>query len=80
MTIIRKFNAFYRKKIGLGALDKIKKVKISNFNLIIFFTSAVLLSITFFSINSIVNQQNLENQKNMKAITSSKDFLNFRKT
>ncbi len=78
MTIIQKFNAFYRKKIGLGALDKIKKVKISNFNLIIFFTSAVLLSITFFSINSIVNQQNLENQKNMKAITSSKDFLNFR--
>ena len=76
MAIIQIFADFYQKVSGLGTSTKNNKIKIINFNPIIFITLIIFLSIGFFLVNNFVNQKSLENQKNVKKITSSEEFSN----
>ena len=48
-----------------------------NFKPFILLTTAVFLSIIFFSFNNFVNERNIENQKNLELISSSKEFSSF---
>ena len=76
MALIQIFTDFYQKVSGLGTSTKNNKIKIINFNPIIFITLIIFLSIGFFLVNNFVNQKSLENQKNVKKITSSEEFSN----
>ena len=76
MAIIQIFADFYQKVSGLGTSTKNNKIKIINFNPIIIITLIIFLSIGFFLVNNFVNQKSLENQKNVKKITSSEEFSN----
>ena len=78
MTIIEKFTDFYRKKIVQITFFKSNKSRILNFNPIIFFSLILLVSIIFFSINNTINQRNIENHKNVKTISGSKEFSNLK--
>ena len=76
MAIIQKISDFIKKISTQGTSIKNNKIKILNFNPIIFISIMVFLSIGFFLVSSLVNQKNLENQKNVEKITNSKEFSN----
>ena len=77
MTIIRIFEDLFRKKLWLSGALKSNKLKVLNFNPIIFITIVISIFIIFFSINTFVDHRNIENKDNIKTITGSKEFSNF---
>ena len=77
MTIIRIFEDLFRKKLWLSGALKSNKLKVLNFNPIIFLTIVISIFIIFFSINTFFDHRNIENKDNIKTITGSKEFSNF---
>ena len=77
MTIIQIIADFYRKRNSLGSFIKLNRLKILNFNPIIFFSLLILLSVIFYSVNTIIDKKKAENRDNIKIITSSEEFSSF---
>ena len=77
MTIIQIIADFYRKRNSLGTFIKLNRLKILNFNPIIFFSLLILLSVIFYSVNTIIDKKKAENRDNIKIITSSEEFSSF---
>ena len=73
MTLIHVFKSFFKKKINL-IIIKLDKVKILNINPLIFFSTLLIISIIFFTINNLSNKKNIENYKNLKTVTKTNDF------
>jgi murein DD-endopeptidase MepM/ murein hydrolase activator NlpD len=76
MTLTQIFQNFYKKQVNLFSTIKVNKLKIKNFNPIVFLGFIVLFSIIFFSISNLISKKNEQNKTNLINVTQSNDFSN----
>ena len=76
MTLIDKFNDFIRNKIRYLSNQRLSKHRILNINLVSLLGLITVITIIFFSITNYIFNKNVENQSNLKKISSSSEFLN----
>jgi murein DD-endopeptidase MepM/ murein hydrolase activator NlpD len=76
MAIIQIIYNFCKRKLNILSILDVNKLKILNFNPIIFLSFVVFLSILFFTISNLINQKSKENENNLKEITETSDFSN----
>ena len=76
MTVIQFISNFYKKKINFIHSLSLNKLKINNFNPIIFLSFIVFFSILFFTILNLINIKENENKKNLSEVTDSNEFSN----
>ena len=79
MTLIQKLNNFYKKIHSSKAFSREYNTKIFNLNPIILFLSLVLFSGIFIAVGNIIQKNKMENEKNLKVVTDSKEFSSFTK-
>ena len=63
MALIQIITNFLRKKQNFGSIFKANKIRVLNFNPVIFFSLIIFFSIAFFTINNLIKQKSIENQK-----------------
>ena len=76
MTIIQIINNFYKKKLNFLTSMQVTKLKIFNFNPLIFLSFIVFFSIFFFIISNLINKKNIETKNNLTEIAESNGFSN----
>ena len=76
MAVIQFISNYYKKKINLIHSLSLNKLKIINFNPIIFLSFIVFFSILFFTISNLINIKENENKKNLSEVTDSNEFSN----
>ena len=54
----------------------VRRLKISNFNPIIFISCIIFFSIIFFTISHLINNKNIKNKENLTEITKTSEFSN----
>ena len=79
MTIIEKINYFFKKNFQTFALINSGKLKVLNKVHFILFASIIFLIVIVFSLTNFVKNKNVENQNNLKTITTSSEFSNLTK-
>ena len=77
MTIIQKFNTFFKKKYYFLSLIDLKALRIQKFNPLFVLSFIIIFSGLFFISSNLVNKKNKENEKNFKEITQTNDFSKF---
>ena len=76
MAVIQFISNYYKKKINFIHSLSLNKLKINNFNPIIFLSFIVFFSILFFTILNLINIKENENKKNLSEVTDSNEFSN----
>ena len=76
MAVIQFISNYYKKKINFIHSLSLNKLKINNFNPIIFLSFIVFFSILFFTISNLINIKENENKKNLSEVTDSNEFSN----
>ena len=76
MAIILKINNFLRKKYNSLSLLEVKNLKIRDLNPLFFITFLITFSGLFFISLNLINNKNIENEKNLKEITQTNEFSN----
>ena len=79
MAFIKYFNEFQKKWQNLSVFTGQNKLKISKFNLTLFFSLILLFSIIFFSLSNYISSKNIENRENLGKVTNSNEFSNIAK-
>ena len=79
MTIIEKINYFFKKNFQTFTLINSGKLKVLNRVHFILFASIIFLIVIVFSLTNFVKNKNIENQNNLKTITTSSEFSNLTK-
>ena len=74
MTLIQKFNSFFRKSVAQNQTLKKILLKQVNQKQIIIITLITLISVIFFSTQNIIEKRNINNKQNLKNVTKSKEF------
>ena len=77
MTIIQKFNTFFKKKYDFLSLIDLKALRIQKFNPLFVLSFIIIFSGLFFISSNLVNKKNKENENNFKEITQTNDFSKF---
>ena len=77
MTIIQKFNTFFKKKYDFLSLIDLKALRIQKFNPLFVLSFTIIFSGLFFISSNLVNKKNKENENNFKEITQTNDFSKF---
>ncbi len=75
MTIIHYFNQFFKKIKKHELSFKLNKLKVLNFNSLIFFSFIVFFSCLYFISSNFISKRNLNNQENLSNISKSNEFL-----
>ena len=78
MALIQIITNFLRKKQNFGSIFKANKIRILNFNPVIFFSLIIFFSIAFFTINNLIKQKSIENQNNLEDVKNSEEFSDFK--
>jgi murein DD-endopeptidase MepM/ murein hydrolase activator NlpD len=76
MTIIKIINSFYKKKSNILSFFRVNKLKIFNFNPIIYVSFIAFFFIIFFITSNLISKKNNENKDNLTEITNSGEFSN----
>ena len=76
MALNQIINNFLKNKMNLLSSIKVSKLRVLNFNPLIFMTFIIFFSIIFFTISNLVNHKNKKNEDNLKEITGSNEFSN----
>ena len=79
MAFIKYFSEFQKKWQNLSVFTGQNKLKISKFNLTLFFSLILLFSIIFFSLSNYISSKNIENRENLGKVTNSNEFSNIAK-
>ncbi len=79
MAFIKYLSEFQKKWQNLSVFTGQNKLKISKFNLTLFFSLILLFSITFFSLSNYISRKNIENRANLGKVTNSNEFSNIAK-
>ena len=78
MALIQIITNFLRKKQNFGSIFKANKIRVLNFNPVIFFSLIIFFSIAFFTINNLIKQKSIENQNNLEDVKNSEEFSDFK--
>ena len=78
MTIIQKFKVFFKKKNSFISLFDAKNLKIQKFNPLIIISFLIVFSIVFFVTSNLINKKNKSDEKNLKEITKTNEFINLK--
>ncbi len=78
MALIQIITNFLRKKQNFGSIFKANKIRVLNFNPVIFFSLIIFFSIAFFTISNLIKQKSIENQNNLEDVKNSEEFLDFK--
>jgi len=78
MTITQIINNFYRKKFNFLTYLKLSRVKFLNLNPVIIIGFVVVFSILYFTISSLINAKNEENEENLSEVTRTGEFSNLK--
>jgi len=76
MAFIQKINNFYKKNLNFATSRVMRKLRISNFNPIIFLSFIAFFSIIYFSTSSLFNKKNIENKNNLTEVVTTSEFSN----
>ncbi len=76
MALTRIIINFYRKKLNFLSAISLSKIRIINFNPVIFLSVIVFFSILFFTISNLINQKNKDKRDNLTEITKTNEFSN----
>jgi len=73
---MQKINNFYKKNLYFAPSGVMRKLRISNFNPIIFLSFIAFFSIIYFSTSSLFNKKNIENKNNLTEVVTTSEFSN----
>jgi murein DD-endopeptidase MepM/ murein hydrolase activator NlpD len=76
MTLTQIINIFLKKRLNFLTFLKIKNLKISNFNPLIFFSFIVFFSILFFIFTNLISKKNEVNKNNLSEVIKTSEFSN----
>jgi murein DD-endopeptidase MepM/ murein hydrolase activator NlpD len=76
MTVIHLITNYYKKQMNFLTSINVRRLKISNFNPIIFISCIIFFSIIFFTISHLINNKNIKNKENLTEITKTSEFSN----
>ena len=76
MTVIHLITNYYKKQMNFLTSINVRRLKISNFNPIIFISCIIFFSIIFFTISYLINNKNIKNKENLTEITKTSEFSN----
>jgi murein DD-endopeptidase MepM/ murein hydrolase activator NlpD len=76
MTFIRFFIKFYKQKLNFLPSIRLNKIKVLDFNALIFLSFIVFFSILFFTILNLINKNNKINKNNLTELTDTNGFSN----
>ncbi len=79
MTIIEKINYFFKKNFQTFTLINAGKLKVLNKVHFLLIASIIIIIVIVFSLTNFVKNKNVENQNNLKTITTSREFSNLTK-
>ena len=74
MTLIQKFSQILKKKLNFRTSLGFGNFHLSSLNSLIFFLILFFLSISFFTISKLVNNNNLKEKNNLETVTNSSEF------
>ena len=69
-------NNFFHTKLSFFSLNNVKKIKILSTNPLLVLGFIIFFSVIFFSISSLVNKKNKDNENNLVEITKTREFSN----
>ncbi len=78
MTIINKFNNYFKIKQNYYSILRLDKQKNFNLHFIFLIIVLIFLSLTFFLVTNIIDKKNDENKDNLKKISQNDDFSGFK--
>ena len=76
MSLVLLINNFFKKKLNFLVNINGKKLRILDFNPLVFLSFIVFFSIIFFSVVNINNQNNKKNKNNLEEIAKTNEFSN----
>jgi murein DD-endopeptidase MepM/ murein hydrolase activator NlpD len=76
MTIIKKINDFYKKRLNFLINIQPTKLGVLNFNPIIILSFIIFFSILFFTISNLINKKNKEYKNNLTEVAESSELSN----
>ena len=65
-------NNFFHTKLSFFSLNNVKKIKILSTNPLLVLGFIIFFSVIFFSISSLVNKKNKDNENNLVEITKTR--------
>ena len=69
-------NNFFHTKLSFFSLNNVKKIKILSTNPLLVLGFIIFFSVIFFSISSLLNKKNKDNENNLVEITKTREFSN----